>query len=347
MEVPATAIGVIVCCVVVRQVDRWWFGAGRTGDVVRTASAVLAVQRSRANDLTPTVLLLSVWLEIAGWGVLLLTPRSVWGAVGFAAVLGLQLRRLQEITHFGVHGVLARSRRANEVLTDVFFQAPVGLSHLTDRRRTHVREHHPNATNVDLDPNRETLSRAGLRPGMSRRGFLGVVLFPLTPTGLAAAVAEYLRNLRRGGVSWVFAAAVLPVSVSLLGGVNGFLWGFLVARFAVYPALAWLSLLVEHRWCQPVAMTGAADLDEAARCLRLYPRGPIRRALARATWLPYGDLFHYAHSRHPAVRWNYLNALDRLLPRDAAEFDRVVGRRSVLSSLYREGTSGSLVAGSR
>ena len=32
--------------------------------------------------------------------------------------------------------------------------------------------------------------------------------------------------------------------------------------------------------------------------------------LARGTWLPYGDLYHFAHS---AVRWNYLPALERSL----------------------------------
>jgi fatty acid desaturase len=52
---------------------------------------------------------------------------------------------------------------------------------------------------------------------------------------------------------------------------------------------------------------------EAGRCLRLYPRNAPLSLLARGTWLPYGDLYHFAHSAHPAVRWNYLPALERSL----------------------------------
>jgi hypothetical protein len=52
---------------------------------------------------------------------------------------------------------------------------------------------------------------------------------------------------------------------------------------------------------------------EAARCLRLYPQSAALALLARGTWLPYGDLFHYAHSAHPAVRWNYLPTLERII----------------------------------
>ncbi|MEU6535649.1 hypothetical protein [Streptomyces sp. NPDC047000] len=52
---------------------------------------------------------------------------------------------------------------------------------------------------------------------------------------------------------------------------------------------------------------------EAGRCLRLYPRNALLALLARATWLPYGDLYHFAHSAHPAVRWNYLPTLEKCL----------------------------------
>ncbi|MDJ0347564.1 hypothetical protein QMK19_40985 [Streptomyces sp. H10-C2] len=88
---------------------------------------------------------------------------------------------------------------------------------------------------------------------------------------------------------------------------------FVVPRLLLYPQLAWVSLLVEHRWFDAEPVTGPLAVVEAARCLRLYPRNHLLALIARGTWLPYGDLFHYAHSAHPAVRWNYLPTLDRAL----------------------------------
>lgn len=36
--------------------------------------------------------------------------------------------------------------------------------------------------------------------------------------------------------------------------------------------------------------------------MHLYPRNRALAHLAAATWFPYGDLRHYAHSAHPGVR---------------------------------------------
>ncbi|MFF8790850.1 hypothetical protein [Streptomyces sp. NPDC015125] len=58
-----------------------------------------------------------------------------------------------------------------------------------------------------------------------------------------------------------------------------------------------MSMLVEHRWFEAVARW-----LEAGRCLRLYYRNRALALLAAATWLPYGDLHHFAH---PSARWNY------------------------------------------
>ncbi|MEH0545592.1 hypothetical protein QA802_21720 [Streptomyces sp. B21-105] len=70
---------------------------------------------------------------------------------------------------------------------------------------------------------------------------------------------------------------------------------------------------MEHRWFDPDPVAGPPVAVEAGRCLRLYPRNTPLALLARGTWLPYGDLYHFTHSAHPAVRWNYLPALESSL----------------------------------
>ncbi|WP_406192379.1 hypothetical protein OH807_00825 [Kitasatospora sp. NBC_01560] len=74
-----------------------------------------------------------------------------------------------------------------------------------------------------------------------------------------------------------------------------------------------MSLLVERCWFDAEPVTGNPAGVEAGRCLRLYPGNRALALLARGTWLPYGDLFHYAHSAHSAVRWDSLPALDRAI----------------------------------
>ncbi len=69
----------------------------------------------------------------------------------------------------------------------------------------------------------------------------------------------------------------------------------------------------EHTWFDPEPRTGRPAWVEAGRCLRLYPHNRVLAVLAATTWLPYGDLHHYAHSAHPSVRWNYLRPLERHL----------------------------------
>ncbi|WP_252396490.1 hypothetical protein [Streptantibioticus parmotrematis] len=97
-----------------------------------------------------------------------------------------------------------------------------------------------------------------------------------------------------------------------------------------------MSLLVEHTWFDPEQRTGTSAQVEAGRCLRLYPRNRTLAAIAATTWLPYGDLHHYAHSAHPSVRWNYLPALERhLAPRHFAPDGLLIGTATVARRHHR------------
>jgi hypothetical protein len=309
MLIPLT---IIAAGVVLRQIDRWWFSPARGHDRSWSFHALMALQRRRANNVTPVLLLAGHWLELVGWWVLAArTGPAGWVAVTVA--VAVKFRHFQEVSHFAVHGVLTRGSKSGTVLTEAAVHAPLGFVPLPVRREKHVRRHHPNATVAGVDPNLAELHRAGLLPGASSLRFALAVVHPLTPRGLVDTWRSLATTLRpRKGAWWRLPAfAVLPVTLGVLFGWPAALFGFLLPRLLLYPQLAWLSLLVEHRWFDADPVTGSPAAVEATRCLRLYPRNPVLALLARGTWLPYGDLFHYAHSVHPALRWNYLPALER------------------------------------
>jgi fatty acid desaturase len=254
-----------------------------------------------------------------------------------AVVTAVKFRHLQEVSHFAVHGALFRRARLGDTVTEMAVHGPLGFAPVVVRRHRHVRLHHPNATVPGLDPNLTDLQRAGLRPGIGHAAFVRGVLFPLTPLGVFLTLRELASNLvPRRGARWRLAAfLVTPTAAFLLGGTPLLVFGFVVARLLIYPQLAWMSMLVEHTWFAADPVPGTKAQVEAARCVRLYPSRPLLEAVARALWLPYGDLFHYAHSVHPAVRWNYLPRLEMLLGLPHCRAPRVLfGRDAVLSRLH-------------
>ncbi|MGW7620744.1 fatty acid desaturase [Streptomyces antimycoticus] len=311
--------------IALRQADRIHFARGRPSSA--SAAELIALQRRRATNWTPTLLLTGQWVQIAGWW--LLAVHGPLAAAAAALGVAVQFRHLQEISHFAVHGVLARTRRANQLLAEVFAHHPLGLIPVPERRRLHVRDHHPNAARPGIDPNLAELHQAGLRPGTSRARFARAVVYPLTWRGIHGTAA----NLRHSG-SWHRTAAIGLVlgAAYLTGGWPALVCGVLIPRLLLYPQLAWLSLINEHTWFDPEPRTGSPAWVEAGRCLRLYPHNRALARLAAATWLPYGDLHHYAHSAHPAVRWNYLPALERHLTQPHFTPDSfLTGPRSVIA----------------
>ncbi|MFE3881785.1 fatty acid desaturase [Streptomyces lydicus] len=304
-------LAVVAAGIGLRQIDRLHFARRRprTANVAR----LIALQRAHANNVTPLVLLVGQWVQITGWWML--ASHGPWAAAAAAVGVAAAFRHLQEISHFAVHGVLARTARANLLLAETFAHLPLGLGPVVLRRRRHVRDHHPHATEAGVDPNLAELHQAGLQPGAGRLRLTLALVHPLTRGGLRATASGLATNMLRSSVRTgrTAAVAVVLAAAYLAGGWAGLVWGMLVPRLLLYPQLAWLSLLVEHTWFDAERRTGTAAWVEAGRCLRLYPRNRALAHLAAATWLPYGDLHHYAHSAHPSVRWNYLPALERHL----------------------------------
>jgi len=321
----------------IRQVDRIRFSARHGNKAVPTSvPEVLARQRSRANNVTPTLLLIGHWLEIVAWWGLgaALGPA---GLIVAALMVAVKFRHLQETSHFAAHGVLFRSLRLGDNLTELAVHAPLGYVPVPTRRKRHVRRHHPNATVPGVDPNLDDLVRAGIRPGASTWAFVAGVLFPLTPRGLADTLSGIFNNLREGGWWRALVFVSLPVAAYAIGGLPVLISGYVVPRLFIYPQLAWMSLLVEHTWFENVPDSGASKVElEASRCIRLYRHRAIAELLARSLWLPYGDLYHFAHSAHPSVRWNYLRSVDEMLGSPGRTAGHVIfGRNSVLASLRR------------
>jgi fatty acid desaturase len=325
---------VVAAGIGIRQVDRLRFRA-RPDEWPRSLAAVLALQRARMNDITPALLLAGEWIEWAGW----LGIASRGGPAGWALACGavaVKMRHLQEISHFAVHGVLTRSTSFGDALAEGVSAAPLGLPPISIRRQRHVRQHHPNATSAVLDPNLADLARAGLRPGAARTRFVLGCMFPLTPAGFTDTLQSIVANMRSGHKWRIALFAALPASTVLAFGWPAAVFGVVVPRLLLYPQLAWLSLLVEHRWFDAEPRDGPAAVVEAGRCIRLYPGSRYRSGIARITWLPYGDLFHYAHSVHPAVRWNHLPALERIIGLPDYTPSGLFGRRTaVLAHHYR------------
>jgi fatty acid desaturase len=363
-EVPgviALFLGLGVVGVGLRQLDRWHFRTARgrrTG--LDSVPAILEAQRSRANDLTPTLLLAGHWLEVAAWWGLAAWSGSArlgsvgsgsvgsgsvvlrWAGLALAAVMtAVKFRHLQETSHFAAHGVLFRRLRVGDTITEIMVHAPLGYRPVAARRERHVRRHHPNAAVLGVDPNLGELAAAGLWPGATAAGFVRGVLFPVTAHGIAATVWDIVRNLgggeqRIGWRGWwrVLIALLVPAAAFAIGGLPVLIAGYVLPRLLLYPQLAWMSLLVEHTWFEPAEPGVGRSETEASRCLRVYRDRKVLELLARYLWLPYGDLYHYAHSVHPAVRWNYLPRLEALLGFPNRTAPRVLfGRDSVLGKL--------------
>jgi fatty acid desaturase len=305
--------------IAIRQVDRLWFSdlrlpSWRFTRAARPATVhgIFALQRARRNNITPVLLLLGHWVEIAGHAML---PRlfGIPGTALLVLVLAVKCRHLQEVSHFGVHTSLCRSRRLGDALTEFAAQGPLVLATVDGRRESHVRIHHPNAAIPGVDPNMDDLLRAGIGPGVTRRRFVAGLLFPLTPVGVVATGRSVWRNtMDVRVVRWRPAIVFLLLAAAYALGGPGALVGVLIARLVLYPFLAWMSLLVEHQWFREVIKGRPAEV-EAQRCVRIYSRRKIWQLVARGVWLPYGDLYHFGHSVYPTIRWNYLPSLERAI----------------------------------
>ena len=265
-----------------------------------------------------------------------------------AAVAAGRMRALQEIGHNALHVALCPSKSFQWLLSNVFFQFPTIKRDMHSRFVTHVKDHHPYADIPDKDPNLKRVIKAGMIPGISTWEFVQALFFPVSPAGLSNTITGNLRDATRENAS--VRTAVLRFAVTFaviglylwLGGLAGFLVGWLIPVFAVYPLFAWWSLLSKHRWHTPYV----PGLDRRAHD---YEHGRatdfpgLAGAAERYLIFPMSDAYHLAHHIFPYVRSEYMPVVDRALKIQEPRYTQYIssgmiidvnGQPAALSELY-------------
>ena len=198
------------------------------------------------------------------------------------------------------------------------------------RYATHVVSHHPNVNDPSKDPNVMEFIALGFTPPISVARFLLLITYPVTPFAIIRRVRSALASLRVDPGLRTAQVLTIWASIAVVGGPSACLWLYFLPVMVVHPWLAWISQLVEHRWFLRTTPRWQHEYS-SGRSLEL---SGLIGEIARALVLPFGDSFHLAHSLYPAVRWNYLRRLDRVLRDQDANY-------------YAMRTSGLLVSRSK
>jgi fatty acid desaturase len=250
------------------------------------------------------VMLAASWDNPLGWLLL-----AVW--------VGGRFRALQEFGHNAVHFALCRSRGWQWTLADFFFQAPAFKTDIYDRQIRHTRQHHRNPNDPERDPNRRRVRDGGMVPPLMPWQFYLRLLNPLRPSAVAGRLAQLYRDSlvnhrRRTIVLRVLSLATSTTVLVAAGGWKGVAFGWLVPLATTYAVFVWLALLAEHRWfVDGPRPNDRMSIEFQAGRPTDYTR--LSGAVVRVLVSPTSDAYHLAHSLYPAIRWNYLPAIDRAL----------------------------------
>ena len=289
------------------------------------------------------------WFEIvAAVCVFKAVPNPVT-ALLLIILAGGRFRALQEVGHNALHSAFCKQKWLQWLLSNVLFQFPMLKRDMDSRFITHVRLHHPNADVEGKDPNLDRIKAGGMVPGIGLAGFVQALLRPVTPTGFleglkVTAKATLFENSSVGITCLRLVSVVATIGLfSMLDGINGMIFGYVVPLLTTYPLFAWWSLLSKHRWHTPVdeeLSRREHDFEHGRATDFTGPLGALQRYLI----YPFSDAYHLAHHLYPFVRWEYLPAIDRELkirePRYTAYVSNGMffgrgGQPAALSELYQ------------
>lgn len=254
-----------------------------------------------------------IWIDIIVSIILMSTYQYIFIFSGL--FIAGRFRALQELTHIGMHQGLCVSRKLAMKQANFFFQYPLFKIDMHYRRKSHFRHHF---TNYDeQDPNIQDFLNIGFVPNISQKKFVYCLFYPLMPLGVFNTVKNsckyFFKNKNRAGLLLrVIVCLSVIVLFYQLAGLSGVFWGYLFPGFIIYPWLAWIAQVAEHRWFVPqTRIVDRVVYEYANGRVTDYPG--IIGAFVRGLIFPCGDSYHLAHSLYINAHWLLLNKIDRTL----------------------------------
>lgn len=256
------------------------------------------------------------WLFIISAILICFLFNNIVLSIATSFFIATRMRALQEIGHFAMHGTLVKSKKLGFILTNIFCQYPLFLSDSTKRQISHCVKHHPNAGVIGKDPNIDEFISIGFKPKISYSKFIYCVLYPITPKGIANKFANIFNNYSEINFLRVLISLLLIVPFIMQGHYLELVLFYIVPVILIYPQLAWISQIVEHRWF----VESESNIDKHKRELIIgrptFYNG-ITGFFIKATIFPFGDSFHLAHSLFQYARFNYLASINKVLSKNS------------------------------
>jgi len=224
-------------------------------------------------------------------------------APGWALAIGLTLHRLSLFLHEAAHFNVGRSKRANDLLTDVLI-SPFVLTSIGAYRPGHMLHHRHLGT--ASDPERSY--QHPLNPKFLISGLVGLRVIEVVRSRESGNAS--LRSLR--GVAVPAIGVVIYAGLFALGLIRSN-WQYSLALVAgvisIFPLVGSLRQLLEHR----------ADRDHflspsGSTVTRSFPTAPLGWLLGAA-----GFNRHLAHHWDPGISYTRLRQLERHLVNTSAE----------------------------
>jgi fatty acid desaturase len=241
---------------------------------------------TQETTLPPKKSSLFIWLGALAGDYLLLAAafllfdRFRWPALPFTLLLlGIAQHRIAILGHEGAHHLVCRSRRLNDLLSQVFCFAPL-LTDLGAYRDFHWK-HHRNTGIEGLDPELD-LKLDRYRVPVTARRLYGRFLLDLCGASVAEFVEVVVYFSRRSSPFWPAAFLVVSATAAVAAGKLDWFVLFLVSKPTAFWAVFRLRVYMEH-----------VGTDSTHR-VRL-------NFFQRFLFAPHNTWLHWEHHEHPAV----------------------------------------------
>ena len=230
----------------------------------------------------------------------------------FSFFIATRMRALQEIGHFAMHGTLVKSKKLGLFLTNIFCQYPLLLKDSAKRQNSHCIKHHPNAGIIGKDPNIDEFIAIGFKPKISFMRFTLLCFYPITLKGIKNKLSSIFHNYSRMNLLRLSISAILIIPFLISGHYTELFLFYFIPVLFIYPLLAWISQIVEHRWF----VDTDANMDKYEKELiigRPTSYSGLFGFFIKECIFPFGDSFHLTHSLFQYARYNYLPSIDKIL----------------------------------